>query len=396
METLSKKYNWKPAPPTPGAINTFPSTSSTSTATSTPTSTTASSTSATSTTSTTTNYSALDVVINEIAWMGTKANHTDEWVELYNNTNQEIDLNSWVITWEQGTSTHSVDLTGNISVYGFYLLERTSSTTIFDIQENQIYSGAIGNDGENMKLIDLNSDLIDEIDCSSGWFAGDNDTKQTMERISPRTSGNDSTNWANNNTQTINGLDADKHPILGTPKAKNSVFSTLSPNPVSNFSIDQENSKYNTAVLTWSTTTDPDTLEQDISYIVYWNKQEITEQNASTTDPTAFSTSTATTTLTLANLDYNSTYYFGIRAFDGENYSSLSTSTSYNTPLPAITDLSAGTSATRKAIDLFWTSNGAKDYIIKWSEKEIVENSTTTDKISWEQVNSTSSYPATT
>ena len=136
-----------------------------------------------------------------------------------------------------------------------------------------------------------------------------------------------------------------------------------------------------------------------ISYIyciIYWEKQEITEQNASTTNPTAFSTSTLTTTITLFNLDYDSTYYFGIRAFDGENYSSLSTSTSYNTPLPVITDLNAGTSAIRKAVDLFWTSNGAKDYIIKRVEKEIVENTTSTDEISWEQADFVSTSSATT
>ncbi|MHA1482573.1 MAG: Lcl domain-containing protein [Candidatus Heimdallarchaeaceae archaeon] len=381
--------NWKPALPTPGAINVFPPASP---ATATTTSTTATSTTATSTNS----YSALDVVINEIAWMGTEADSTDEWIELYNNTSQEIDLNNWAIAWGEGTSTNSIDLTSNISAYGFYLLERTASTTISDIEENQIYTGALNNDGENIKLIDSSSNLIDEFDCSSGWFAGDNDTKQTMERISPSTSGNNSNNWANNNTQTINGLDADNNPILGTPNAKNSLFSTLPPNPVPNFSIDQENSKYDTAVLAWSTTTDPDTPEQNLSYVIYWEKQEITEQNASTTNPTAFSTTTATTTINLFNLDYDSTYYFGIRAFDGENYSSLSTSTSYNTPLPAITDLNAGTSAIRKAIDLFWTSNGAENYIIKRAEKEIVENTTSTDKINWEQADFVSTSSATT
>jgi hypothetical protein len=386
--------NWKPAPPTPGTINIFPTTTlaSTTVATTISTSTTATSTTVTSTS----NYSALDVVVNEIAWMGTQANYTDEWIELYNNSNQEINLNNWIIAWEQGTSTNSIDLTDSISAYGFYLLERTASTTISSIQENQVYSGSLGNDGENIKLIDPSSNLIDEIDCSNKWFAGDNDTKQTMERINPHTTGNNPNNWANNNIYKTNGLDADNVPILGTPREINSVFSTLHPSPVPNFSIDQEKSKYNNTVLAWSTSTDPDTLEKDISYIIYWDKQEINNQNANTTSTTALSTSTATTTLTIANLDYNSIYYFGIRAFDGKNYSSLSTSTSYNTPLPAITDLNAGISAIRKAIDLFWTSNGAKNYIIKRAEKEITENTISTEKITWEQADFVSTSSATT
>ena len=39
----------------------------------------------------------LDVVINEIAWMGTKANSSDEWIELYNNTSQDISLEGWTL-----------------------------------------------------------------------------------------------------------------------------------------------------------------------------------------------------------------------------------------------------------------------------------------------------------
>jgi hypothetical protein len=338
-------------------------------------------------------YSPLDVVINEIAWMGTASSSNDEWIELYNNTNEKINLNNWTINWGEGTSTRSISLTGSILAYGFYLLERTASTTISDIEENQIYTGALKNtkisggkySGEKLELLSPSSEIIDIIDCSEEWFAGDNENKYTMERINPRLSGDNPANWANNDGITINGLDAGNNPIFGTPKAKNSVFLTSPPSSVPNFSLDEENSKYDTVVLTWSTTTDPDNPGQDISYIVYWAKEEISEENASATNPIASSTNTATTTFILSALDYNSTYYFGIRAFDGGNYSSLSTTTPYNTPLPPINDLNAGTSAIREAIDLFWTSNGAKNYIIKRAEKEIVENPTSTDKISWEE-----------
>jgi hypothetical protein len=140
-------------------------------------------------------------------------------------------------------------------------------------------------------------------------------------------------------------------------------------------------------ILTWSTSTDLDTPEQDISYIIYWANEEISEENASATNPTAFSTSTATTTITFSSLDYDSTYYFGIRAFDGLNYSSLAT-TSHSIPLPKITDLNAGTSAIRKAVDLFWTAPGAKSYLIKYAEKEIVENPVDESQTTWENASS--------
>ena len=55
------------------------------------------------------------------------------------------------------------------------------------------------------------------------WFAGDNDTKQTMERIDPNKSGSGSTNWHDNNLITRNGSDAGGNKINGTPKKENSV-----------------------------------------------------------------------------------------------------------------------------------------------------------------------------
>ncbi len=38
-----------------------------------------------------------DVVINEIAWMGTAASTADEWLELYNTTASPVDIGNWSI-----------------------------------------------------------------------------------------------------------------------------------------------------------------------------------------------------------------------------------------------------------------------------------------------------------
>ena len=360
--------------PTPKKINQKFINSTSSEATSTnATSTNATSTNATSTEATSTrNYSIRDVVINEIAWMGTKAHHTDEWIELYNNTNNDINLENWKLSWNENI----VNLTGYIPSYDFYLLERTASSTISDINEDKIYSGGLNNEGENIKLYDSNNNLIDEVDCSQGWIAGNNENKQSMERKNPYIAGTNQENWADNNTIKINGYDAEGNQILGTPKTKNSVFKTAEPNTVLNFKIIRSTPPYNKITLSWSTTTDPDTPSENLSYYIYRQNQEIT---TSTID-SAFSTSTASSSINLDNLNYNSSYYFAIRAFDGENYSNLSTTTPYNTPCPPIENLSAIPSAKRGSVDLFWKSpEKASSYIIK-----IVENATTSEKISWD------------
>ncbi len=141
-----------------------------------------------------------DVFINEIAWMGTETSSNDEWIELYNSTNECIDLTGW--TLKAIDSSPEIFLEGTIAVSGYFLLERTDDDSVPNIVADQIYTGALGNSGEKLELRDSENNLISSIDCSEEWLAGDNSTKQTMEKI-------------NSNWQT--SLD-----IHGTPKAQNS------------------------------------------------------------------------------------------------------------------------------------------------------------------------------
>lgn len=164
-----------------------------------------------------------DVVVNEVAWMGTAADSSDEWIELKNNTAQDIDLNGWSLKAADGTP--SIVLSGSISVNGFYLLERTDDATVSDIPADLIYAGALENSGERLILDDEVGKCIDEIDASTGWFAGQASPDYlTMERANPSGSGNEPTNWRSNAPAIAqNGMDADSNPLNGTPKAQNSA-----------------------------------------------------------------------------------------------------------------------------------------------------------------------------
>jgi len=148
-----------------------------------------------------------DIVINEIAWMGTEVSYNDEWIELYNNTNQTINLDGWRLEAEDGSP--KINLAGEIPVNGFFILERTDDNTLPEVLAEQIYTGALENSGENLKLYDSLGNLIDSVDCGSGWFAGNNETKQTMERVRPRS---DPENWQTSQNPG------------GTPKARNSLI----------------------------------------------------------------------------------------------------------------------------------------------------------------------------
>lgn len=152
----------------------------------------------------------LPVIINEIAWMGTEVSFNNEWLELFNNTNQDIDLTGWILRAVDGIP--EINLKGVILAKNFYLLERTDDNTVPEVTSDQIYTGALGNSGEDFKFFDNLGKLIDSVTCEDGWFSGDNETKQTMERKNPLLLGNNSENWA---TSQDPG---------GTPKNQNSQF----------------------------------------------------------------------------------------------------------------------------------------------------------------------------
>ena len=172
-------------------------------------------------------YSALpgDVVINEIAWMGSDASSSDEWMELFNRSGSDIDLTGWIIVAADGDP--SINLSGTIPAGGYFLLERTDDNTVSDIPADLIYSGNLSNSGEHLQLKDETGLIVDGVDCSAGWFAGSSSPRQSMERKDPGGDGSLAVTWDTNDGVVRNGFDAAGTALNGTPGAQNSVFSGM-------------------------------------------------------------------------------------------------------------------------------------------------------------------------
>ncbi|MGC9348097.1 MAG: lamin tail domain-containing protein [Anaerolineae bacterium] len=167
------------------------------------------------------------VVINEVAWGGTAASYADEWIELYNTTEVTISLVGWRIHAADGDP--DIALTGEISPYSYYLIERTDDTTVSDIPADLIctFGRGLHNDGETLLLKDGAGTLVDTVNGDGGpWPNGDEGASpdyRSMERLTPVTPDQDP-NWLSNDGSLTTGLDSNGAPVWGTPRHANAVF----------------------------------------------------------------------------------------------------------------------------------------------------------------------------
>jgi hypothetical protein len=145
--------------------------------------------SASSSTDNTVRYLAtqpLIIVINEVAWAGTQAHADDEWIELYNTTNQDIDLTGWNLLSADGSPNIKADFAGIILRAGDYLLLEHgdgADSDATDVVADLTYTGGLTNTGEILRLYDPNGSLIDTANANGGaWPAGLASTSSAMER----------------------------------------------------------------------------------------------------------------------------------------------------------------------------------------------------------------------
>ena len=173
---------------------------------------------------------ALTVLINEVAWAGTDASSSDEWIELYNPSANLVDLTGW--TLKAGDGSPSIALVGSIPSGGYFLLERTDDMTVSDIPADQIYTGDMSNSGEILRLYDPSNVVVDSANLNGGgWPAGSSTTRGSMERRGTITDSD--TAWITNTGVVANGLDANSDNIKGTPKQANWALTvTATPSPV--------------------------------------------------------------------------------------------------------------------------------------------------------------------
>jgi len=129
------------------------------------------------------------VIINEVAWMGSASSPqvggtssaNDEWVELKNISQANIDISGWQLLDKDEQIKITFPSGSKIPSSGFYLLKRNEDA-VPNIKADVLYTGNLKNSDEGLKFFDANCNLIDEALANPNWPAGDNTSKKTMER----------------------------------------------------------------------------------------------------------------------------------------------------------------------------------------------------------------------
>ncbi|RJQ34063.1 MBL fold metallo-hydrolase [Candidatus Parcubacteria bacterium] len=123
------------------------------------------------------------VIFNEVAWMGASSGTTHEWLELRNISGKPVNVSGWQVVNENERLHFTFPQASSLDSQ-FAVLARSAANDALSLGTKFIFTGSLRNTREGLRLFDNDCMLIDEIPLASSWPAGDNKTKQTMERTS--------------------------------------------------------------------------------------------------------------------------------------------------------------------------------------------------------------------
>lgn len=128
------------------------------------------------------------VIINEIMWSGTSLSANDEFLELYNTTNYDIDLSEWKIKGAAASGGSLIlPASSTIPALGFFVvanyLPDNDKSALAQEADFTASSISLANSDAEYQLLDPENTVIDLADDGSGApFFGDNEIKASMAR----------------------------------------------------------------------------------------------------------------------------------------------------------------------------------------------------------------------
>ncbi len=155
---------------------------------------------------------SLSVIINEIHYNGTDNTIPDEFIELYNPTENTVDLSSWRV---RGGIDYFIPANTFLAPHSFLVLAENPATIQSRFGSTALgpWDGGINRDGERITLRDGNNAVVNEVDFKSEfpWPISPNGDGPSMQLVHPSLDNNLGSSWRG---------------ALPTPGATNAVYAT--------------------------------------------------------------------------------------------------------------------------------------------------------------------------
>jgi hypothetical protein len=135
-----------------------------------------------------------DIVINEI--MYAPSSGEPEWIELYNRTNEDINLKNWKLS-DAATTIIITNEDKFVNPNSFIVVTKDSTIlNYYNVQSEIIEANvpSLNNTGDAIVVRDVNSSKIDSVSYLPAW--GGNSGGKSLERISVDQLSNDPANWS--------------------------------------------------------------------------------------------------------------------------------------------------------------------------------------------------------
>lgn len=132
--------------------------------------------------------SASAIEITEVAWMGNNESHYCEWIELYNDSSQAVDLSAWQLQVDDAKTDLGTGETGDfvISPQSYRLIERTTASCPDPVPGEagiKLSFGGLPNSGATVSLINEEGAVVASLAGGEDWqqIGGDNESKETAQ-----------------------------------------------------------------------------------------------------------------------------------------------------------------------------------------------------------------------
>ncbi len=145
------------------------------------------------------------VVINEFNYKSSKDFDTGDWVELYNNSNEDIDLGGWILKDDDDTHAFVFPSPSIIPAKGYLVVveDMDKFTSLFSNVQNVIgeLGFGFGKKGDSIRLYNQDKILIDSVTYDKSWN-GAYGNGATFELIDPNSDNSLKENWRESNSTT--------------------------------------------------------------------------------------------------------------------------------------------------------------------------------------------------